>query len=76
MADVKPSSLVLIGIWVLAILVVCFVSVFLLIRLGYQITEEKHIEMVTELEKRHAAVGFNKEEVEQPVAEAEEAATK
>ena len=76
MADVKPSSLVLIGIWVLAILVVCFVSVFLLIRLGYKITEEKHIEMVTELEKRHAAVGFNKEEVEQPVAEAEEAATK
>ncbi len=74
MADVKPSSLVLIGIWVLAILVVCFVSVFLLIRLGYKITEEKHIEMVTELEKRHAAVGFNKEEVEQPVAEAEEAA--
>lgn len=76
MADVKPSSLVLIGIWVLAILVVCFVAVFLLIRLGYKITEEKHIEMVTELEKRHAAVGFNKEEVEQPVAEAEEAATK
>ena len=74
MADVKPSSLVLIGIWVLAILVVCFVSVFLLIRLGYKITEEKHIEMVAELEKRHAAVGFNKEEVEQPVAEAEEAA--
>lgn len=73
MADVKSSSLVLIGIWVLAILVVCFVAVFLLIRLGYKITEEKHIEMVAELEKRHAAVGFNKEEVEQPVAEAEEA---
>ena len=73
MADVKPSSLVLIGIWILAILVVCFVAVFLLIRLGYKITEEKHIEMVAELEKRHAAVGFNKEEVEQPVAEAEEA---
>ena len=72
MADVKPSSLVVVGIWVLAILVVCFVAVFLLIRFGYKITEQKHIEMVAELEKRHAAVGFNAEEIEQPVAEAEE----
>ncbi len=71
MANVKSSSLVLIGIWILAILVVCFIAVFLLIRFGYKITEEKHIEMVAELEKRHAASGFNKEEVEQPVAEAE-----
>ena len=72
MADVKPSSLVVVGIWVLAILVVCFVAVFLLIRFGYKITEQKHIEMVAELEKRHAAVGFNAEEIEQPIAEAEE----
>ena len=65
--NVEPSSLVIIGIWVLAILVICFVAVFLLIRFGYKVTEEKHLEMVAELEKRHAAAGFNKEEVEQPV---------
>ena len=69
MVQVKenPKSLVIIGIWVVAILIVCFVAVFLLIRFGYKVTEEKHIEMVAELEKRHAAAGFNKEEVEQPV---------
>ena len=71
MEDVKPSSLIVIGIWVFAILVVCFVAVFLLIRFGYKITEEKHIEMVAELEKRHAAVGFDKEEVEAPEAASE-----
>ena len=72
MNGVKPESLVIIGIWVLAILVVCFVAVFLLIRFGYKVTEEKHIQMVAELEQRHAAAGFNSEEVEQPVeAEAE-----
>ena len=67
MNGVKPSSLIIIGIWVLAILAICFVAVFLLIRFGYKVTEEKHIEMVAELEKRHAEAGFNKEEVEQPV---------
>ncbi len=67
MNGVKPESLVIIGIWVLAILVVCFVAVFLLIRFGYKVTEEKHIQMVAELEQRHAAAGFNSEEVEQPV---------
>ena len=66
MAKVKPSSLIIIGVWVAAILIACFVAVFLLIRFGYKITEEKHIEMVAELEKRHAAVGFNADEVEQP----------
>ena len=63
MNGVKPESLVIIGIWVLAILVVCFVAVFLLIRFGYKVTEEKHIQMVAELEQRHAAAGFNSEEV-------------
>ena len=66
MNGVKPESLIVIGIWVLAILLVCFVAVFLLIRFGYKITEEKHIEMVAELEKRHAESGFNSEELEQP----------
>jgi melibiose permease/lactose/raffinose/galactose permease len=72
MESVKPSSLVIIGIWVLAILALCFIGVFLLIRFGYKIDEQKHREIVAELEKRHAAVGFNAEEIEQPVAEAEE----
>ena len=72
MESVKPSSLVIIGIWVLAILALCFIGVFLLIRFGYKIDEQKHREIVEELEKRHAAIGFNSEEVEQPVAEAEE----
>ena len=69
MADVKPESLVIIGIWVLVLLLACFVGVFLLIKLGYKITEEKHIEMVAELEKRHAATGFAADEIdeEQPV---------
>lgn len=66
MNGVKPESLIVIGIWVLAILLICFVAVFLLIRFGYKITEEKHIEMVAELEKRHAESGFNSEELEQP----------
>lgn len=72
MEKVKPEMLIIIGIWILAILVLCFVGVFLLIRFGYKIDEQKHREIVAELEKRHAAVGFNAEEIEQPVAEAEE----
>ena len=71
MASITPNKLVIIGIWIVVLLVVCFVAVYLLIRLGYKITEEKHIEMVAELEKRHAKVGFDKEEVEQPSEEAE-----
>ena len=63
MASVTSKSLIIIGIWITSILVVCFVSVFLLIRFGYKITEEKHREIVAELEKRHAASGFNKEEI-------------
>ena len=71
MDGVKPWSLIVIGIWVLTILVGCFVAVFLLIRFGYKITEERHREIVAELEKRHAEIGFNKEEVEAPEAASE-----
>lgn len=66
MSKIKPSSLVIIGIWIFSILAICFVAVFLLIRYGYKIDEQRHREIVLELEKRHAAVGFNAEEVEQP----------
>ena len=69
MHDVKPESLIVIGIWVLAILVACFVAVFLLIRFGYKVTEEMHIKMVAELEERHAEAGFDSGEIEQPVEE-------
>ena len=68
MASVTSKSLVIIGIWITAILVGCFVAVLLLIRFGYKLTEERHREIVDELEKRHAASGFDKEEIaeEQP----------
>ncbi len=66
MDAVPPYALVVIGIWVITILVACFVGVFLLIKFGYKIDEQKHREIVAELEQRHAAVGFNAEEVEQP----------
>ena len=68
MAGVSAKSLIIIGIWITSILVACFVAVFLLIRFGYKITEERHREIVDELEKRHAQNGFDKEEIaeEQP----------
>ncbi len=70
MENVTPQSLVIIGIWIVAILVACFVAVLLLIRFGYKINEEEHRKIVAELEKRHAEIGFNKEEVEEAPAEA------
>ena len=69
MKDVKPSSLVIIGIWIAVLLVGCFVAVFLLIRFGYKLDEQRHREIVEELEKRHAASGFDKTELEEPVQE-------
>ena len=68
MESVTPQSLIIIGVWVVALLVGCFVTVFLLLRFGYKITEESHRQMVDELEKRHAKSGFDKEELaeEQP----------
>ena len=69
MEGVKPSSLIIIGVWVLVILLACFLAVFFLIRIGYKITEQDHINMVAELEKRHAETGFNSEELETPSEE-------
>ena len=63
MADVTPQSMIVIGIWVVIILCVCFGAVWLLIHFGYKINEERHTEIVQELEKRHVEIGFNKEEV-------------
>ena len=48
----------------------CFIAVWLLIHFGYKIDEQRHREIVEELEKRHAAIGFDAEELEeeQPAA--------
>ena len=64
MNDVTKGSLNIIGLWIFIILALCFVAVWVLIHFGYKITEESHKEMVDELEKRHAASGFNPDEVE------------
>ena len=72
MKDVKPSSLIIIGIWVAVILFACFIAVWCLIHFGYKIDEQRHKEIVGELEKRHAASGFNAEEIEQPEAAPQE----
>ena len=63
MKDVTSGSMVIIGIWILVILVLCFVAVWALIHYGYKIDEKKHADIVQELEKRHAKVGFNEEEL-------------
>ena len=63
MQGVTPQSMIIIGIWVVIILSLCFAVVWVLIHFGYKISEERHTEIVQELEKRHAEIGFNKEEV-------------
>ena len=63
MDGVNRSSLVIIGIWIAIILIASFAAVWALIHFGYKITEEKHREMVDELEKRHKASGFAKDEL-------------
>ena len=64
MSQVTPTSLVIIGIWIIVILAGCFVATFLLIRFGYKIDEKRHSEIIEELEKRHAQVGFDQNEIE------------
>ena len=64
MEGVTNSSRIVIGIWIFAILVACFVTVWLLIHFGYKIDEKRHQEIVDELEQRHAASGFAKDELE------------
>ena len=63
MKDVTSGSMIKIGVWILVILVVCFVAVWVLIHFGYKIDEKRHGEIVQELEKRHAEVGFDQEEI-------------
>ena len=65
MDGVTSQSLVIIGIWIVIILVACFIAVWLLIHFGYKIDEKRHQEIVVELEKRHAASGFDSSELEQ-----------
>ena len=70
MKGVTSNSMVIIGIWVAVILVVCFAVVWALIHFGYKIDEKRHAEIVQDLEKRHAEIGFNKEEIEEEPKEA------
>ena len=72
MNGIKSSSLSIIGIWVVVILVGCFAAVYCLIHFGYKISDERHAEMVKELEERHAASGFDASEVEEVQPEAAE----
>ena len=65
MEDVTSGSMVAIGIWIVVILFGCFIAVWLLIHFGYKIDEKRHLEIVQELEKRHAEVGFDQEELEE-----------
>ncbi len=67
MEGVNRTSLNIIGLWIAIILVACFVAVWCLIHFGYKINEKRHQEIVAELEQRHAASGFNTDEVEQPI---------
>ena len=64
MERVKPESLVIIGVWVAVLLVGCFVAIWALIHFGYKIDEKRHSEIIEELEKRHAQVGFDQNEIE------------
>ena len=63
MDGVTSKSMVIIGIWVIIILAACFAAVWALIHFGYKIDEKRHLEIVQELEQRHAASGFDKEEI-------------
>ena len=65
MKGVTSNALNIIGIWVVVILAVCFATVWALIHFGYKISEDEHAKIVQELEQRHAANGFDKEEIEE-----------
>ncbi|MCR5079035.1 MAG: MFS transporter, partial [Bacilli bacterium] len=54
MESVTAENLRIIGLWIVIILVACFVAVFVIIMLNYKISEEKHLKIVEEIEKRHA----------------------
>ncbi len=78
-AAVTPDSLRIIGVWILVILAVSFVASFILLRFFYKLDEEKHREIVAELEVRHQhdkVDPVDEENVkvveEEPVVESEE----
>lgn len=63
----NAEQLRIMGIWIVAILAIAMLVAYLLIHFGYTITEEKHREIVDELEARHAA-----DKAAAPVSEGEE----
>ena len=68
------GSLVIMGIWIVAILAVAMLLAYLLLHFGYHIDEEKHREIVTELEARRKADQANDVKAEATVEQTEEKA--
>lgn len=72
-ASIQPSSLRIIGIWVIVLFVICLGVMYYFLRFQYKTTEEEHRKIVAELAERHAAalVEFGPAEVgeEEPVQE-------
>lgn len=69
---VKADSLRIIGLWIVIILALSFVAVYVLLRFFYKIDEEKHRQIVDELEVRHAsdkALEGGEQPVEEEVVE-------
>lgn len=70
MNSVKPSSLRIIGIWILVILAVAMFAGYLLLHFGYKIDENLHRQIVDELAAKHAADDAKEEAaIEAPVEE-------
>lgn len=63
MEGVSAKALNIIGLWIFIILAACFAVVWAIIHFGYKIDEKQHKEIVEELEKRHKASGFAKDEL-------------
>ena len=68
------GSLVIMGIWIVAILAVSMLLAYLLLHFGYHIDEEKHREIVAELEARRKADQANDVKAEATVEQTEEKA--
>ena len=73
--DIKDSttatSIRIAGILVVLILVAAVVAAYLLMHFGYKITEERHIEIVAELDKRHQEAEAAEATAQQPAEQAQ-----
>ncbi len=62
----NADQLRIMGIWIVAILAVSMLVAYLLLHFGYHLTEEKHREIVNEIERRRAEDGVGKDEEPAP----------